>query len=263
MTARARESLPPTFALCPGARAAPWVDSARPSWLGDVSQLTGQHKAGRPAALAERLTAQRLRSRAWLAEGLRLTKIHRRLAAQGVRIPYRSVGARDGGDDGAGRRAAIRRGGRGRFRPVRTVARSDDGTPGQVCGFLVTLGYSRYAFLWLCLRQQRLEQVGFEETATFEQIVWDSPVSFDRARVREPFSPHWLASSRTSIFCGPVGVVRPSSLTAPTRSRWMARASGPPGPRARRRASSEPTNRPLHGDSPRSKKGLAQATLMP
>ena len=37
------------FALCPGARAAPWVDSARPSWLGDVSQLTGQHKAGRPA----------------------------------------------------------------------------------------------------------------------------------------------------------------------------------------------------------------------
>jgi hypothetical protein len=80
------------------------------------------------------------------------------------------VGARDGGDDGAGRRAAIRRGGRGRFRPVRTVARSDDGTPGQVCGFLVTLGYSRYAFLWLRLRQQRLEQVGFEETATFEQI---------------------------------------------------------------------------------------------
>jgi hypothetical protein len=78
------------------------------------------------------------------------------------------------------------------------VARFDDGTPGQVCGFLVTLGYSRYAFLWLCLRQQRLEQVGFEETATFEQIVWDSPVSFDRARVREPFSPHWLASSRTS-----------------------------------------------------------------
>jgi len=91
VTARARESLPPTFALCPGARAAPWVDSARPSWLGDVSQLTGQHKAGRPAALAERLTAQRLRSRAWLAEGLRLTKIHRRLAAQGVRIPYSSL----------------------------------------------------------------------------------------------------------------------------------------------------------------------------
>jgi hypothetical protein len=39
---------------------------------------------------------------------------------------------------------------------------------------------------------------GLQETATFEQIVWDSPVSFDRARVREPLSPHWLASSRTS-----------------------------------------------------------------
>jgi len=35
----------------------------------------------------------------------------------------------------------------------------------------------------------RLEQAGFEETATFEQIVWDSPVSFDRARVREPLVP--------------------------------------------------------------------------
>jgi transposase len=38
---------------------------------------------------------------------------------------------------------------RGRLRPVGTVARSDDGTPAP----LVTLGYSRYAFLWLCLRQ--------------------------------------------------------------------------------------------------------------
>ena len=68
-----------------------------------------------------------------------------------------------------------------------------------------------YAFLWLCLRQQRLEQVGFEETATFEQIVWDSPVSFDRGRVREPFSPHWLASSRTSSSAVPSAWGRPSS----------------------------------------------------
>ena len=35
----------------------------------------------------------------------------------------------------------------------------------------------------------QLEQAGFEETATFEQIVWDSSVSFDRARVREPLVP--------------------------------------------------------------------------
>jgi hypothetical protein len=54
-----------------------------------------------------------------------------------------------------------------------------------------------------------------------------------------------------------------ASLTAPTRSSWRARASGPPVPRACRRTSGEPANRPLHGDSPRSKKGLAQATLMP
>jgi hypothetical protein len=83
---------------------APWVGSARPSWLGDVSQLTGQHKAGRPAALAERLTAQRLRSRGWLAEGLRLTKIHRRLAAQGVRIPYSSLHRFARRQGGSGRR---------------------------------------------------------------------------------------------------------------------------------------------------------------
>jgi hypothetical protein len=43
---------------------------------------------GRPAALAERLTAQRTQVDGWLAEGLRLRKIYRRLAAQGVRIPY-------------------------------------------------------------------------------------------------------------------------------------------------------------------------------
>jgi len=36
---------------------------------------------GRPAALAERLTAQRAQVEGWLAEGLRLTKIYRRLAA--------------------------------------------------------------------------------------------------------------------------------------------------------------------------------------
>jgi DNA replication protein DnaC len=52
----------------------------------------------------------------------------------------------------------------------------------------------------------RLEQAGFEETATFEQIVCDSPVSFDRARVRELFSLHWLAQQENVIFCGPVGV---------------------------------------------------------
>jgi hypothetical protein len=43
----------------------------------------------------------------------------------------------------------------------------------------------------------RLEQAAFDETATFEQIVWDSPGQLrsrpDRARVLELFSLHWLA----------------------------------------------------------------------
>jgi len=49
MVAGARGDSQGPFGLSPGARAAPWVDSARPSWLGDASQLTGQHKAGQPA----------------------------------------------------------------------------------------------------------------------------------------------------------------------------------------------------------------------
>lgn len=39
----------------------------------------------------EPLTAQRAQVEGWLAEGLRLTKIYRRLAAQGVRVPYSSL----------------------------------------------------------------------------------------------------------------------------------------------------------------------------
>lgn len=34
----------------------------------------------------------------------------------------------------------------------------------------------------------RLLTAGFDEAATFEAIVWDSPVSFDRARVRALFT---------------------------------------------------------------------------
>ena len=42
---------------------------------------------GRPAELAERLTAQRAQVEGWLAEGLRLTKIHRRLRPRACRFP--------------------------------------------------------------------------------------------------------------------------------------------------------------------------------
>ena len=52
----------------------------------------------------------------------------------------------------------------------------------------------------------RLAAAGFEEEATLEQVLWDSPVSFDRARVRALFSLHWLAQRENVCFTGPVGV---------------------------------------------------------
>ena len=52
----------------------------------------------------------------------------------------------------------------------------------------------------------RLAAAGFEEAVSLEQVVWDTPVSFDRARVRELFGLHWLAQHENVIFCGPVGV---------------------------------------------------------
>ena len=46
---------------------------------------------GRPGEIPERLTPHREQITAWLAEGLRLTKIHRRLREQGVGVPYSSL----------------------------------------------------------------------------------------------------------------------------------------------------------------------------
>ena len=39
-----------------------------------------------------------------------------------------------------------------------------------------------------------------------EAISWDTPVSYDRPRVRELFGLHWLAQQENVIFSGPVGV---------------------------------------------------------
>ena len=52
----------------------------------------------------------------------------------------------------------------------------------------------------------RLAAAGFEELVSYEQIVWDTPVSYDRARVRDLFTLKWLAEHENVIFCGPVGV---------------------------------------------------------
>jgi len=52
----------------------------------------------------------------------------------------------------------------------------------------------------------RLAAAGFDELVSVEQIVWDTPVSFDRPRVRARFTLQWLAEHENVIFCGPVGV---------------------------------------------------------
>ena len=54
--------------------------------------------------------------------------------------------------------------------------------------------------------QQRLTAAGFEEEVTPESITWDTPVSYDRPRVRELFGLHWLGQQENVIFTGPRGV---------------------------------------------------------
>jgi DNA replication protein DnaC len=54
--------------------------------------------------------------------------------------------------------------------------------------------------------QQRLVTAGFEEEVPPEAITWETPVSYDRPRVRELFGLHWFAQRENVIFTGPVGV---------------------------------------------------------
>jgi hypothetical protein len=108
VTARARESLPPTFR--PMSRSAGCalgrLRSSELAW-GRLSAHGAAQGGPARAALAERLTAQRLRSRAWLAEGLRLTKIHRRLAPlRACGFPTARCIASRGASGGSGRRPA-------------------------------------------------------------------------------------------------------------------------------------------------------------
>src|SRR5713101_7095574 len=90
---------------------------------------------GRPGEVPDRLTAHREQIAAWLAEGLRLTKIHRRLREGGVAEPPPGEAAEvDFGVLGLW------------FDPVLERRR-------RVYGLLVTLCFSRYAFLAVTLRQ--------------------------------------------------------------------------------------------------------------
>jgi transposase len=118
-------------------------------------------RGGRPGQVPDRLAAHRDQIAGWLGEGLRLTKIHRRLRAQGVTVPYSSLH----------RFAQASLG----FGAPTTTVRVTDSPPGEaaevdfgilghwvdpvhgrrrrVYGLLVTLCFSRYAFLAISLRQ--------------------------------------------------------------------------------------------------------------
>jgi len=52
----------------------------------------------------------------------------------------------------------------------------------------------------------RVAAAGFEELVSLEQVTWETPVAFDRPRVRELFALAWLREHENVIFCGPVGV---------------------------------------------------------
>lgn len=116
---------------------------------------------GRPGDVPERLMAHQAQIAAWLAEGLRLTKIHRRLRAQGVMVPYSSLHRFAQAHLGFGAPAMTVR----VAEPAPgEAAEIDFGVLGlwfdplgerqrRVYGLLVTLCFSRYAFLAISLRQ--------------------------------------------------------------------------------------------------------------
>ena len=116
---------------------------------------------GRPGEVPDRLTAHREQIAAWLAEGLRLTKIHRRLRERGVAVPYSSLHRFARAHLGFGAPTMTVRVAEP---PPGEAAEVDFGVLGlwfdpvlerrrRVYGLLVTLCFSRYAFLAVTLRQ--------------------------------------------------------------------------------------------------------------
>ncbi len=133
-----------------------------------LSAIVAARRPGRPMATTEpsaeiqALVPHQETIRRWLSEdGLRLTKVYRRLRAQGVEVSYSTLYrfARAHCD----------------FRPAAITVRVAEPPPGEaaevdfgllglwpdpltgqrrrVYGLLVTLCFSRYAFLWIALRQ--------------------------------------------------------------------------------------------------------------
>jgi DNA replication protein DnaC len=54
--------------------------------------------------------------------------------------------------------------------------------------------------------ERRLTRACFAEEQTFEAFDWDAPVTFDRHRVRDLFSLHFIQAKQDVLFLGPVGV---------------------------------------------------------
>jgi hypothetical protein len=78
----------------------------------------------------------------------------------------------------------------------------------------------------------RVQAAGFDEIVTYDELVWETPVHYDRTRVRELFRLDWLAAQETSFF-----VVRSESARVGSpklAKRLPGRAPGPlhQGPQA-------------------------------
>jgi transposase len=131
---------------------------------------------GRPAAVPERLAQHREQIAAWLKDELRLTKIHRRLRELGVRVPYSSLHRFAQTQLGFGAPTVTVRVAEP---PPGEAAEVDFGLLGlwldpatqrrrRVWGLLVTLCFSRYAFLAIGLRQDLTAVLdGLEAAWTF------------------------------------------------------------------------------------------------
>jgi transposase len=137
---------------------------AAPPTEAQLGRLVAQWRAapvGRPAELPDRLAPYQPQIQAWLADGLRLTKIHRRLREQGLGVPYSSLHRFAQAHCGFGAPAVTVR---VADPPPGEAAEIDFGVLGlwrdpvsdqrrRLYGLLITLAFSRYAFLWVCLRQ--------------------------------------------------------------------------------------------------------------
>ena len=152
------------------ARGAPGpTDAQVAAVLAAVRALRG----GRRGEVADRLALHRDQIAAWLGDGLRLTKIHRRLREQGVPVPYSSLHRFAQAHLGFGAPTVTVR---VADPPPGEAAEADFGVLGhwvdpaqqrrrRVYGLLVTLCFSRYAFLAISLRQDLAAVIAGLESA--------------------------------------------------------------------------------------------------